>query len=286
MRIGSARKMSLPPIRAQCMANRTSRIGGAGPPIGGFTAAESDLPGEGGGKPVISQTFEPPGVRGQVGKAEDSRIHPADHGRRNLEARRVEGEARTERLDQRFLHCPEPVEEPDLGASAGCRDRRAFLHAEYPFGNCVEIPALAANFHVDSKTSLRSERDQSVRCAVAHVEADRRCAARHESERFAVFQGAEREQVVRAAEQTAEIGPERGTAEGKLATRPLDLEPPAAFDLGLVEPCNGPRLAVGFRSQIDVEDTDAADDTERAPPWAISRCHCRHVRAPESLLWR
>ena len=94
--------------------------------------------GEGGGKLGVVRILEPPSICRMVRKTEQSRIHTTDHGRRNLEARWIKGEARAQRLDERFLQRPEPVEQANLVVGAG-RKCCPFAATEHRLGNPVEI---------------------------------------------------------------------------------------------------------------------------------------------------
>lgn len=125
----------------------------------------------------------------------------------------------------------------------------------------------------------RSERDQTMRRAVAHTEGERSRPAVHQSERLAVPVIVEGKPIVRAPEPIAEIGPRRGAAQGVVATRPFDHEPLQAILLDPVEPCRRHLFAIRVGPEVDVHDDDAVDDPERAPPRGISRLHARHERA-------
>ena len=199
----------------------------------------------------------------------DARRPAATHGRRNLEAGRVQGKARPERLNQRFLERPQTEEQVNLPLSTRRGQRRAFAPRKHRPADAVKITTSDPLLHIHPDTAGRGQRDQAVRAAVTDIKTDGRRRPIYKGIRLAILSGTESQFIIPTIEPTAQQGTECRAAQGKLTpgTRIRVALPARAFLL--VEPGQCGPLAGRIGCQINLKDGSPAGFPERTPPALI-----------------
>ena len=177
-------------------------------------------------KPGLSQILQLKGVERAMREAKDRRALSLEHRTWHLESRRIQGEARVQRLDECLLQRPEPLEQRRLGLSGHPRQDAPFPATVLAISGAVEVPAGGADLHVhlESGPGPGRESDRAVLAAVAHVEVGVRGDPARPGERLAVLKLAERQVLVRAPQSFAEVDAERRPAQRELTSGALDPE--------------------------------------------------------------
>ena len=210
----------------------------------------------------------------------------AEHGRGNLEARRIQRETGAERLDQRFLQAPEPVEHVRLARPRRRGEGAPFGRAVDAAADTVEVPARGAFLQVHSQPVVFGEPDQAVRPAVAQVEADRRGRPVHLREGLAVLEVTEGEIVVRAPEPLAQVDPQRRPAEREPAPGSRHHETVRAASFLVIEERPGPLLPALVGTEVHMQDERAVGLAPGAPPRVTVRRHRETALAGASVTSR